>query len=328
MENAVILFPGKICINDIKDSKYNIIETYNVLPKNYPVFDFLVHTIIVFDNYYIDKKNILTIICQAIEHGYNIVSFFKLSVLEKETIKNLGSIYNVRTDLYDIDNTVQDTIFKINVPVFFVSGMGDYCDQIKTHLLLSEALKDYGFDPLNITNSKVGKLCGLYDINDVLDEKFEIVVGKSSSLIQKINNWIYKEVEKTQKKAVIISDVKGIFPYDESRTNDFGFYNNVLKYACPYDYVIYNIYSKEYSKEELYKIHTRVVNATNTNSVKIGMAQTITAITLPGLYTNDGYLNLIDKEYDGLLYDMNENFDIIDIYSSKEMHKYVGSLIV
>ena len=34
------------------------------------------------------------------------------------------------------------------------------------------------------------------------------------------------------------------------------------------------------------------------------------------------------EEYDDLLNDMNEEFDIIDIYSSKEMHKYVDSLIV
>ena len=328
MENAVILFPGKICKDDIKDFKYNIIATYDILPPKYPFFDFLVHTIIVFDNYYIDKKYALTIICKAIEQGYNIVSFFKFSLLEKETIKNRASMYNIQIDFYDVDNTVEDTIFKINVPVFFVSGMGDYCDQLKTHLLLNEALNDYGFNPLNITNSKVGKLCGFYDIDDVLEEQFEIAVGKSNSLIRKINNWIYNEVEKKQKNVVVISDENGIFPYDEWRVNDFGFYNNVMKYACPYDYVIYNIYSKEYSKEELNKICVRTMNATNTNSVNLGMVRVITAITLPGLYTNDGYLNLMDREYGSLLHDIRENFSIMDVCSSKEMHKFIESLIV
>ena len=328
MENAVVLFPGKICKNDIKNLSYNIIATYDVLPPNYPFFGFHVQTIIVFDNYCIDKQYVLTIICKAIEQGYNIVSFFKFSDFEKETIKKWGLKYNVRIDLCDIDNTAEGAIFKINVPVFFISGMGDYCDQIKTHLLLIEALNHFGFKPLNITNSKVGKLCGFYDINDLLEEKVEIALGKSSSLIRKINNWIYNETKKMHKNVIVISDENGIFPYDEWRINDFGFYNNVMKYACPYDYVIYNIYSKEYSKEELIKIHMRTMNVTNTNAVILGMSHTITAITLPGLYTNDGYLNLIEDEYDSLLQDMRENFDIIDICSSNEVRRYIKNLIV
>ena len=328
MENAVALFPDTFFADRIKSLKYNIIATYVVLPEKYPHFEFSVDTIILFDGFYIDKKYAFKIIREAIVHGYNVVSFFKLSSSEKESIMSLGAKYNVRVDLYDNDNTLNDKIFKINVPVFFVSGMGDYCDQIKTHLLLSEALKKHGFNPLNITNSKLGKLCGLYCIDQILEEKCVIVLGESSSIITKINHWICEELEKQLVDVIIISDENGIFPYDEWRINDFGLYNNIMKYACPYDYVIYNIYSKEYSIEELDKIHLRSINATNANFVKLGMSHTATALTLPGLYTNDGYLKLIDVEYDSLLKDINEYFDIIDSCSVDAMCKYVRSLIV
>lgn len=328
VENAVVLFPDKICVNEMDNQKYNIVATYDVIPSDFPSFNFDVHTIIIMDNYYISEKHIMNIIQLAAERGYNIVSFYKLSLYNKTIVEGWIQQYGTSIDLLESEGSLYGRIYKFTVPIFFVSGMGEYCDQLKTHILLNESLKKFGFNPLNITNSKVAKICGFCNIADVLGSQFKVDIGKSALLIQKINNWIYDKARENQNDVIVISDTNGLFPYDEWRINDFGFYNNVMKYACQYDYVIYNIYSKDYSMEELLAIREKVINVTNTNSVKLGLLRTATTITLPGLYTNEGYINLLEKEYCSLFNDISKFFTLIDSCSKNAINKYVSDLIV
>lgn len=328
MKNAVVLFSGYMRITDIKSTEYSIVESYDMLPPNWFPSRWKIDTIIILDNYFIGKSYIISIIQKALENGYNVVSYFKLSFSEKEYIIRFANEKNVCIKFKDDNVYLQGKINRINIPVFFISGMGEYCSQMETHLLLNKVLKKHNFTPLNITNSQLGEIYGFYNLDSILSENNSFILGQSGLFIQTINHWIYQKVVNSKSNVIIISDEMGIFPYDEWRVNDFGIFNSIMRYACPYDYVLYNLYSKEYSREEISRIVDRVKNHTNTNSVQLGLSHTATAITLSGLHTNDGYFNLIEEEYNTLLNDLKKCFDTINTCLITDIQSYIDNLIV
>lgn len=329
------IFMRNNIIIELFDTSFECIISYYNNP-NYKIYKVVYYweeiekegcydTVIFLDNRKVDYIYAYQKIVKYIDVGKNIILYYKISdndfLVLKEYARQRG-IHIERKYFAEFNNG----IVNIDVPVVFISGAGRNCDQLNTHLILKDIFEKKKIKTLNYSNTIYSDMFNFTNLNSL----FDISNLNFYNLYRDTNKKINDDIVCSGADVLIISDMNGIIPYNAVEHNYFGLYNNIIKYACPYDYLIYNLYATEYDKKSINNMISKVVNYTNINTICLGVAHASTTMHLGGLANSDEYVELMTSEYDYFYNNMQKitNYDLIDPRSYEAIDNYISKFVV
>lgn len=279
-------------------------------------------TAIILDNPLAQEAYVYEIACRYISLKKEVLCFYRFKDDEfVKMLKEFSGKFEANITFYSNDSYLH-TLSPIDIPVIYITGMGKKCNQLYLHLKISQILREKGIKTLDFSNSLY---CPIYNMISLKN------IYKSSyfDAIEIINKEISQKIVDQEADVIVISDTGGVLPYNITINNDYGFFNAVLKYACPYDYVFFNVYADEYDKTTIQSIVNQVLTTVNRTTLCLGLGHVATTMSIAGLSNNDEFIDIVQDEYNNLLLQLRGNsaFDVIDPLSADEIEKYLDKLI-
>ncbi len=312
MQNPMLIFSnGAAYLTDTVRQK--IFESDNKVNQ--------LDTVVILDNISIDYLYAYNTVISCMDDQKNIINYFSFSDNDIGYFKQYALLKGVT--FCDYHSKVNDEkLMPIGVPVFYITGMGVNCNQVDIHILLDGILNTKGMKVLNLTNSKYGNLF-CYDVIDISH------FCCFDQIVLNINRYIYDKIEYERPDVIIISDVGGVQPYNAVIHNNYGFFNNILKYACPYDYVLFSVYANVYDKETLNKIINKTSKLVNKDKICLCVGHSITTMSIAGLSDNDEYITVNENEHAIILDSIKSlmDCDVLDSCSKDDLEAYIEMLI-
>ena len=234
--------------------------------------------------------------------------------------------------IIDLENkSYSNESLSLSVPVVYISGMTKFCEQIRTHSIISDLLSSKGIAHLNVTNSIYANILDYYNMNmlfDISDDRGQSYPKICSKVIETANAKMKEIVEKKNPELIIISDEHGISPFNNVMTNEYGLYNSILRYAIPYDYVIFCLFAQRYSQKSLGQIMRNVASQTLSSNVQLAMAHVFLDIMHEGLSETELSMRIAPSDYNHII-DENRGKSgalLLDSLSQKDLNDYLISL--
>lgn len=311
MHNAIVDY-DIVNISMTEDYQDNILSTID--------YD----TAIIINNTNISYLFAYSTVKKHLKKQKNVICFYQFKEEDRKKLNKFASKNGTNIVFYQTIVST-DELFPIDVPIIYIVGMGINCGQFNMHLNLRDIFENKGIKTLNYSNSDYSEFFGIYNINKVVD----ILEMNSFDAIVKFNHSVFSKVMATKPEVIILSDVTGLFPYNAVIDNLYGIYNNILKYACPYDYVIYNIYADEYDETTLKNIISRVLHSIDKNTLCLGLGHYATTMAIAGLSDNDEFIKIVPEEYENLLSNIRDksDYDVVNTLSIDDLEGYVKKLI-
>lgn len=327
MDNSAIIELAEYQI-DFSDVFYENIKDYrikyvvrNEYDRRHELIKLNYDTVIVLDNSSIRYLYAYSLVKKYIEDKKSVICFYHFTLADMSELKRIAEHLCTNICFHNHDSA-QNKLKAINIPVFFITGMGMHCSQLDMHIKLCKVLESRKMKVLSYTNSIYGDLLGYYSIKKIDNMR----VDEAISLI---NKSVTEKISEIEPDVLVISDVGGIQPYNAVINNDFGIYNNLWKYACPYDYVFYNMYATEYDCVELNEIVTKVLCSINKNTLCLGLGHTAPTMAIAGLSDNDEFIEVIQDEYNILINDLKciSKYEVLDPRSEIDLDTFINKII-
>ena len=226
----VLYYSGMDFIVNYLGDKVEVLEDISLL-DNYS-------KCIVCDNDGVSRAYAFQIVSLCIEKCPDIMCYYFFSEDEKKQLRELAYKKGVNIEFLTTQFDGILDLKKFDIPVIYICGEGADCDQIEYHVMFANWLQKRGFSVLNISNSIKASLLGFeyLDIDRILGEA-------RSKEILKINEWLIDLQKKYNADVIILSNEEGIIPLNSDDTTSFGIQNHFLKYAIPFDYVVFSVYT-------------------------------------------------------------------------------------
>ena len=305
------------------DANIDFSNVVNIIQNNTTKKIKILNNIAVHDEY------VYECILYLLQHfNINIDCYFPMSYEQATNllVSNSNSInkvvfYNIKPS--DIG------IKEIPVPIIYISGMSEFCEQIHIHELLSKLLDARKIVHLNLSNSPDIRIDDYTNVDDLIKMSLDgfdtnNLFGK---IVSGINQSVYKKAQEMKSQLILVSDKNGIGPYNLSIHNQYGCYNSILRYALPYDYVVYNIYAQNYSERGIQQIIKNVSHQTLSSNITLGMAHTFLDIMHQSLVSTDISLKMNEEEYKKIFNSVNEvASNILDPYSHNDWKRFINHI--
>lgn len=328
-QKAIIEFANEqmefscIYYDEIKD--YHIVYELKISDDRDNVLkDLDFDTVIIINNLNVNYSFAYDVVKKYLENHKKVITYFVFTNKDICDLKSYAKQMKTEISFHYVTNFTEQ-LSPIPIPVIYITGMGTNCSQFNMHLHFYNIFKSKSIKTLNYTNSVFGNLFGFSDINEISNLK---KVGFIDAIAEANRN-ITSAISKIKPDIIILSDIYGISPYNSVINNNFGAYNNILKYACPYDYVFYNIYAAEYDLETLSNIINKTLCSVDKNTLCLGVGHTVPTMAIAGLSDNDDFIEIVPNEYNKLLSDLRLfcNYDVIDPLSKSDLETYLNKLI-
>lgn len=322
--NTIIEFTD--CPSEYSTLFYSQIKNYYIVYKlrvdderETKLMGIVYDTVIILNNPKIKYSFAYSVIEQYIKKHKEVIIYYPLTKEDQKRLKNLADQMDINIFYYAVDEPIE--IFPIKVPVIYITGMGMHCDQLGMHLNLCNILKEKKFNVLNYSNSIYSNLFDFYNVNNLKNMNY-------IDAIKYINNNINSQISKLEPDVIIISDSGGLQPYNAVIENDYGCFNNILKYACPYDYVLYNMYAVEYEKVTLDEIVTKALYAVDKETIYLGLGHITPTMAIAGLSDNDDFIEVIPDEYNKLLNNLRliSDYEVIDTRLRNDLEMFIKKI--
>lgn len=193
---------------------------------------------IVCDNYGVSAAYAFQIVTVCIQKCVDTICYYPFSEQEKKELGVLANRYGGKIVFVNkrVDKALE--IKEIDIPVIYICGEGIECDQLEFHALISNALCKKGMKVLNISNSFKASLLNFeyFDIE-------KIASNERGDEIKRVNEWIVGLQDEQKADVIVLSNIEGVIPLDIEDTSSYGVENHFLKYAVPFDYVVFSTYT-------------------------------------------------------------------------------------
>lgn len=326
IHRAIIEFAD--CQSDCSEFFYNKMKNYDIVyrlkvgdNRNKILSNVVYDTVIMLNNANINYSYAFNMVKEYIRKRKDIITYYNFTNKDMDRLSDYAHRVGINIFFYYARNTKRE-LYPINIPVFFITGMGINCSQFDMHLKLCNVLETKRMKVLNYTNSIYSDLFDFVNINNLEDMNFNDVIAS-------INHKITLKIAEIKPDVIIISDVGGLQPYNAVINNNYGIYNNIWKYACPYDYVFYNIYATEYDSITFDEIMNKVLCSVNKSTLCLGLGHTAPTMAIAGLSDNDDFIEVISEEYNKIMTCLKNisRYEVIDPRSESDVEAYINKLM-
>ena len=163
------------------------------------------------------------------------------------------SRYVSKTFGYNLSNYKEDpfaNLFRMNIPIIGISGMGSNAEKTLTQIELSRFFESCGYKVCNIASKEYASLIGMNPLPSYLFENQNSVEEKVIGL----NRYIYSICQHENYDVIVITVPGGIIPLNPFSYGDIGVMNFIFSNALRFDINILNIYAQNTNKKFINEI--------------------------------------------------------------------------
>lgn len=154
---------------------------------------------------------------------------------------------------YNLSNYKEDpfaNLFRMNIPIIGISGMGSNAEKTLTQIELSRFFESCGYKVCNIASKEYASLIGMNPLPSYLFENQNSVEEKVIGL----NRYIYSICQHENYDVIVITVPGGIIPLNPFSYGDIGVMNFIFSNALRFDINILNIYAQKTNKKFINEI--------------------------------------------------------------------------